>query len=152
MIIIRVYGLLINHNQQLLVSDELVKGKYITKFPGGGLQQGEGTIDCLKREFMEELQLPIQVLSHYYTTDFYQQSGFNPNHQIISIYYKVAALQPLSVAVSSIPFEYTKAQLELYKTTEQIEAFRYIQLTELTANNVTLPIDKVVVNRLLNNE
>ena len=45
---IRVYGILINDRNELLVSDELIKGLQFTKFPGGGLEWGEGTMDCLK--------------------------------------------------------------------------------------------------------
>ena len=51
---LRVYGILINEQNQLLVSDEYIRGMKITKFPGGGLEFGEGTRDCLKREFLEE--------------------------------------------------------------------------------------------------
>jgi hypothetical protein len=54
MITIRVYGILINEQQQILVSDEFIRGMYVTKFCGGGLEEGEGTRDCLRREFMEE--------------------------------------------------------------------------------------------------
>ena len=35
---IRVYGILINDRNELLVSDELIKGLQFTKFPGGGLE------------------------------------------------------------------------------------------------------------------
>ena len=42
---IRVYGILINDAKQVLVSDEYIRGTYITKFPGGGLEFGEGTRD-----------------------------------------------------------------------------------------------------------
>ena len=80
---IRVYGILINDKKQVLLSDEYIQGKYYTKFPGGGLELGEGTRTCLEREFREELQLPVRVGDHIYTTDFYQQSAFNPAHQII---------------------------------------------------------------------
>ena len=65
---IRVYGILINGNKQLLVSDEFIRGGYYTKFPGGGLEFGEGTRDCLKREKNQlcindqELQLLNPVL------------------------------------------------------------------------------------------
>src|SRR3954464_7827479 len=86
---IRVYGLLINDKKQVLVSDEYIRGGYYTKFPGGGLEFGEGTRDCLKREFMEEMNLDVAVGEHLYTTDFYQMSAFNPKLQIISIYYYV---------------------------------------------------------------
>ena len=84
---IRVYGILINETKQVLVSDELVHGMRITKFPGGGLELGEGTRDCLLREFMEEMNLAVEIGEHIYTTDFFQVSAFNSAHQIISIYY-----------------------------------------------------------------
>ncbi|MEI8060472.1 MAG: NUDIX domain-containing protein, partial [Ferruginibacter sp.] len=73
MFTIRVYGILINEKKQVLVSDELIRGMYITKFPGGGLELGEGTRDCLKREFMEEMGLTVEIGNHIYTTDFYQK-------------------------------------------------------------------------------
>ena len=77
---------MINEMLEILVSDELIRGQYITKFPGGGLEYGEGTRDCLIREFKEEMDLNIEVGNHIYTTDYFQVSAFNPAHQIISIY------------------------------------------------------------------
>ena len=41
MFTIRVYGILL-HKGCVLVCDELIKGRHITKFPGGGLEFGEG--------------------------------------------------------------------------------------------------------------
>jgi 8-oxo-dGTP diphosphatase len=146
---IRVYGLLITNNNELLVTDELIRGSKITKFPGGGLELGEGTIDCLKREFLEECNLPITVVSHFYTTDFYQPSAFNPNQQIISIYYKVKALAPFGFEVQSTPFCFNSVKLLEYETTKEIEVFRLIKLDTLTPEMVTLPIDKVVVEMLI---
>src|SRR5678816_3158563 len=92
---LRVYGVLINEEKEVLVSDEYIRGSYYTKFPGGGLELGEGTRDCLKREFKEEMNLEVQIGEHLYTTDFYQQSAFNPTQQIISIYYVVTALEDI---------------------------------------------------------
>ena len=77
---IRVYGILQNKNGDVLVSDEFIRGNQYTKFPGGGLEFGEGTRDCLKREFLEEMQLKVLVTDHIYTTDFFQMSAFNPEH------------------------------------------------------------------------
>jgi 8-oxo-dGTP diphosphatase len=141
---VRVYGLLINEHNELLVSDELIRGSKITKFPGGGLEIGEGTLDCVVREFMEELNLKIEVITHFYTTDFYQISAFNPNHQIISIYYLVKA-----VSLKNIPFDFDEKAMEKYETTNETEVFRFIPIDKLTTNMVTLPIDKVVVELLL---
>ena len=78
---IRVYGILMNDKNQVLVSDEYIRGNYYTKFPGGGLEFGEGTRDCLKREFMEEMGLKVEVGEHLYTTDFFQMSAFRPDHR-----------------------------------------------------------------------
>ncbi|MEO8111148.1 MAG: NUDIX domain-containing protein, partial [Ginsengibacter sp.] len=69
---IRVYGILINNEKQVLVSDEFIRGKYYTKFPGGGLEFGEGTRNCLVREFEEEMDLTVETADHIYTTDYFQ--------------------------------------------------------------------------------
>jgi 8-oxo-dGTP diphosphatase len=147
---IRVYGILINEQQQLLVSDEYIRGGYYTKFPGGGLEYGEGTRDCLKREFKEEMDLEVEIGDHIYTTDFFQISAFNPSHQIISIYYFANALEPIKCALRSKPFEFDENQLELYKNTGETETFRFIDWDKVTPESVTLPIDKIVVKMLLN--
>lgn len=146
---LRVYGILINDKQEILVSDEYIRGKYYTKFPGGGLELGEGTRECLKREFMEEMNLRVDVGEHLYTTDFYQISAFNPSHQIISIYYYVKALEEIKATIKTKEFDYEPAQMATYQITKEIESFRFIPMSEFSADCVTLPIDKVVANLLL---
>lgn len=143
---IRVYGILINEKKQVLVSDEFIRGNYYTKFCGGGLEKGEGTIDCLKREFMEEMNLKVAVNRHLYTTDFYQQSAFNPAHQIISIYYYVSALEEIKVPLRNKPFDFDAEQLKIYEVKKETETFRFIDWEEFSADTVTLPIDKIVAD------
>ena len=145
---IRIYGILINENREVLVADEYIRGGLYTKFPGGGLEFGEGTRDCLKREFVEEMNLKVEVLEHIYTTDFFQMSAFNPNHQIISIYYKVKALEPISAPIRTNPFDFDAEQLARYQETGEIETFRLIPLEKFSQEDVTLPIDKVVVRTI----
>ncbi|MHA4844476.1 NUDIX domain-containing protein [Flavitalea antarctica] len=145
---VRVYGILMGENNQLLVSDEFIRGGYYTKFPGGGLEFGEGTRDCLKREFMEEMSLDVSVGEHLYTTDFFQMSAFNPQHQIISIYYFVRALEDIKVPIRTRPFDFDAGQLELYAEKQEIETFRFINWEDLSEQDVTLPIDKHVVRLL----
>ena len=145
---IRVYGLLINDEKQLLVSDEWIRGAYFTKFPGGGLEFGEGTRDCLKREFMEELNLQIEVLDHFYTTDFFQESAFRPGDQIISIYYLVKPIEPMTVRLSNIEFDFDEDQLVKIGNNTEVETFRFIDWDKLSPQSVTLPIDKLVVTML----
>jgi ADP-ribose pyrophosphatase YjhB (NUDIX family) len=143
---IRVYGILINHERQVLVSDELIRGAYITKFPGGGLEFGEGTRDCLQREFMEEMNLKVKVTDHIYTTDFYQQSAFNAAHQIISIYYFAEALEPITAALRNKAFDFDAAQLKAYDETGETETFRFINWDAFSDEILSLPIDKIVAN------
>lgn len=145
---VRVYGILINDENQILVSDEYIRGKFYTKFPGGGLEQGEGTRDCLKREFKEEMNLNVEVLEHLYTTDYFQESAFNPQDQIISIYYFVKALEPIRFHLTNSKNEFTEDQLNIYKQTSQIETFRFIDLENFSEEDVSLPIDKTVASIL----
>src|ERR1041385_9580443 len=102
---VRVYGVLVAGNGDILVADEHIRGGYYTKFPGGGMEFGEGTRDCLKREFKEETGLDVTVGEHIYTTDYYQQSAFNPKDQIISIYYFVHAESTDSLQVKTKGFD-----------------------------------------------
>jgi len=141
---IRVYGILINDDNQVLVSDEFIRGNYYTKFPGGGLEFGEGTRACLEREFMEEMALKVKVEEHLYTTDFFQMSAFNPEHQIVSIYYRVKALEEIKAPIRLKPFDFDEDQLAVYHTTGETETFRFIPIEEFDSGAVHLPIDKVV--------
>jgi ADP-ribose pyrophosphatase YjhB (NUDIX family) len=141
---IRVYGILISENREVLVSDEFIRGNYYTKFPGGGLEFGEGTRDCLRREFLEEMNLRVEIGEHIYTTDFFQISAFNPSHQIISIYYQAHALEPITVPLRDQPFVFDDKQMEVYRATGETETFRMIPWDVFSPESVSLPIDKVV--------
>jgi ADP-ribose pyrophosphatase YjhB (NUDIX family) len=149
---LRVYGILINDKNQVLVSDELIRGSYITKFPGGGLELGEGTRDCLQREFMEEMNLKVEVGAHIYTTDYFQQSAFNPIHQIISIYYFVKALEEITTPLRDKEFDFDEEQLKMYDTSGETETFRFIDWNNFSAASVTLPIDKIVASMIKENK
>ena len=151
MITIRVYGILINDAKEILVSDEYIRGNYYTKFPGGRLEFGEGTRDCLKREFKEEMDLEVAVGEHIYTTDFFQVSAFNTQHQIISIYYFAKALEPIKVPLRKVAFDFDEQQLKIYSEKQQIETFRFIPLEEFSEEYVSLPIDKIVSKHIKEN-
>ncbi len=130
---VRVYGLLIHENKILIIREPFA-GTMIDKFPGGGLEYGEGLIDCLKREFMEELNLEIEVESHFYTQDFFLQSRFDENEKIIMIYYKVKANDISKLVVID----------------QDIQELIWKDLSELLPEDLTLPTDKLVVKMLLN--
>ena len=134
---VRVYGLWINENKEILLSSEFYKGVKMVKFPGGGLEYGEGLLDCLKREFMEETGLEINILRHYYTTDFFQESAFHTDIQLISIYYLVQPVEIKEIKGDGDP---------------RNEGFRWQTIKDLTEEMVTFPIDKYVVNMILRAE
>lgn len=132
---IRVYGIFIN-NGKVLVTDEFRLGIKMTKFPGGGLKYGEGTLDCLKRECMEELNSDIEIIEHFYTTDYFQPSTLLPEpQQIINIYYKIRIPEPFNFKISDERFDFPKI-------IEGAQSFRWIEMDKLTENDLTLPIDK----------
>ena len=148
---IRVYGILINEKKQVLVSDEYIRGNYFTKFPGGGLEFGEGTRDCVKREFKEELNLETEIGNHIYTTDYFQLSAFHSEQQIISIYYYVKALENISVPFRVKLFDFDEQQLENYEATGETETFRLINWDDFSEDCVTLPIDKIAARIVKSN-
>ena len=143
---VRVYGILIDSSKRVLVADEFIRGYFVTKFPGGGLEYGEGTRDCLKREFLEETGLDVTIGEHIYTTDFYQQSAFNPNDQIISIYYQVNTAESGSLQTQITHFNFEPAAIS--NPQGEAEVFRWIDWNDFNCDNLTLPIDKLVANIL----
>ena len=149
MLTVRVYGLLIDSQQRVLVSDEFIRGNFFTKFPGGGLELGEGTRDCLKREFKEETNLDVTIGEHIYTTDFYQQSAFNKSHQILSIYYFVHADEPIDLVTKTTVNDFEPQQITDPNGTA--EAFRWIEWNNFNAETVSLPIDKIVAEMVKKN-
>jgi len=138
---VRVYGLLINDRDEILISDEQEYGMRFTKFPGGGLELGEGLIDGLKREFLEECNAEIEVLNHFYTTDFFVKSAFN-NSQIISVYYMVKNLSDLNLTIKTKVFDFDGEG-------DVLQAFRWLKLSELSTDDFTFPIDKHVAELLI---
>lgn len=140
---IRIYGILLadfNGCKNLLVSKEYYKGFEFLKLPGGGLEFGEGIHDCLKREFLEELNLSVEVGDLYYVNDFFQPSKFN-NDQVVSIYYFVKA---------------NESDLHKFEAMEIIphleggdNYFKWIPWDKLNSSLFDLPIDKVVIEKLL---
>lgn len=138
---IRVYGLIINDENQVLITDEFQLNMKMTKFPGGGLDFGEGTIDCLKREMMEECNQEIQDIKHFYTTDFYQKALFWDDRQLISIYYLARLKQPIQFRISDKSFDFP----DLINGNQ---SFRWISADRIIPEDFIFPIDKHVAHLL----
>jgi 8-oxo-dGTP diphosphatase len=142
--IIRVYGLIINSLNEVLISDEFVLGTKMTKFPGGGLEFGEGPLDCLIREIKEECNnQELENINHFYTTDFYQKALFYENHQLISIYYTAKLKEPVRFRISEQPFDFDSLE-------EGNQSFRWVKIKDLNEAEITFPIDKFVTQKLKN--
>lgn len=81
---------MLNDSNELLLAEEFHFDMFMRKFPGGGLQFGEGPEDALRRELKEELDIEVQIGRHLHTTDIFIPSVFNADHQVLGIYYEVA--------------------------------------------------------------
>ena len=128
---VRVYALL-EYQGKILIINEPFQNQLIYKFPGGGLEFGEGTRDCLIREFKEELNLEVEIGAHFYTQDFFQQNAFNAAEQILLIYYKATIT--------------AEAMEELKVMDDDIQELIWKPITELNADEMTLAADKIVVD------
>lgn len=137
---IRVYGIAIQKGK-ILISSEMGGDHAFTKFPGGGLEPGEGLADCLIREWKEELNSGIIVGDLFYVNEFYQSSAFNPTQQIISFYYMVQLTTELSV-FKAIEKRWNK---------EYLVEFRWEDILKISEDDFTFPIDKIVFSKLQNN-
>ena len=132
---VRIYGILENLEHQILISHETIQDNPAIKFPGGGLQFGEGTKDGLIREFKEETGMQIESIKHFYTTDIFQKSYFDPDEQIISIYYLVQSAD-------------TK-DFDLRGKDETGHSFEWVDKNDIDPEQFTFPIDKIVVEKLM---
>jgi ADP-ribose pyrophosphatase YjhB (NUDIX family) len=139
--IIRVYAIIFNDTGEVLLSDEYYNNTFMTKFPGGGLEFGEGTIECLKREAIEEFGQELEIIQHFYTTDFFQASLSHDKSQLISIYYLARFIDPIKFPIANKAFDFT--------TNENGSiSFRWKSIVNLTENDVLFPIDKYVLRMI----
>jgi 8-oxo-dGTP diphosphatase len=138
---LRVYALIINEQKEILLSDEYQLDMKMVKFPGGGMEYGEGTIDCLQREAMEEFGQPLVNIRHYYTTDYYQPALFHKDHQLVSIYYLAGFSEEIRFKVSDGPFDIPEM-----KNGQQ--SFRWAALSGIREEDLTFPVDRKVIRML----
>jgi 8-oxo-dGTP diphosphatase len=136
---IRVYGVILNSKGEILLANERRFGHSFTKFPGGGLEWGEGLKDGLKREIMEELGQDSEIGELLYVNDFFQQSAFRETDQIISFYYKVHGIDEFSVDLRSLE----------EKGLKEGEAFEWVKVDEQFLERLTFPIDRHVAAHFL---
>lgn len=138
---IRVYGLVINEQKEVLLTDEFLLDRQMTKFPGGGMHFGEGPVDCIKREALEEFGQPVEVLEHFYTTHFFQRALFFEDQQLISIYYRISFTEPIRFRISRTPFDFPQM-------VNGSQSFRWAAVSQMKDEDLSFPVDRYVLQLL----
>lgn len=126
---IRIYACCIKDRKVLALYEEYA-GEALLKLPGGGLEFGESVIECLHREFDEELNLKIKNIQHFYTQEDFLESKFRENEQLLTVYYTADLVD----------------EDELIIRDPCIEKVEWISLDQ--ENPFTLPIDALVFEKL----
>ncbi|MBR9833334.1 NUDIX hydrolase [bacterium] len=138
---VRIYGVLFsNDRQRVLVSDEFRFGRAFTKFPGGGLEFGEGVLDALKREFYEEMEIDVLKASLFYINENFQDSAFSKKEQLLSIYYLIEEYSGRLPMMAQERFDFDQV--------EEAQSFRWIEISKMSEEEFTFPVDKVISNKL----
>ena len=134
---LRVYALIINEFDEILLSDECRFGTFFTKFPGGGVEAGEGIKDALFRELQEELGLVQTAADFFYVNEFHQLSAFDQSN-LVAFYYLIKLKRNVLLFDEKyqIPFS------------EEQEKQRWVSLQELETTTLTFPIDQMVLEKL----
>jgi ADP-ribose pyrophosphatase YjhB (NUDIX family) len=136
---IRVYGLIIRA-QEILVSKENIDGFEMTKFPGGGLEFGEGILDGLQRELNEELGSEAEAPELFHVTEQYIESVFAKREQVISIYYLIRNFPEVN-------------QLEIHQETNvgsgNLLKFSWQKIDDMLLKKLTFEMDQEALRKLL---
>ena len=135
---LRVYALIINEFDEILLSDECRFGQFFSKFPGGGVEANEGIQAALHRELKEELNLEVPHAEFFYVNDFHQASAFD-NSSLVAFYYLIQ----LPKSILQLNDNYT------IPFSEETEKQRWVPLNILRKEHLTFPIGQLVLEKLL---
>ena len=138
---VRVYALCILNNKLLTLKEPFAE-KMVTKLPGGGLEFGEGTAECLKREFKEEIGADVLVKELKWVGEIFFPFLGKPCHQICLFY--LVELQD----ESQIPLDGTFLASESFDGQTFDLEFSWIALSGLNSIILYPPIAKELLQKL----
>lgn len=126
-------------NSNVLLSDEFLSGRDCTKWPGGGLEFGEGPRDCAIREAQEELGQPIDLGPLIHATGNFIRSSWRGEEQVLCHYYLATLKDAVQFRVATHPFDYPA---------ENVESFRWIPLKDVDADHLSFQVDRDALAQL----
>lgn len=138
---VRVYAVIFDAEaERVLLSREDLPGGLKVKFPGGGVELGEGVREALDREIAEELgpDVRLREVAPLYTTDFFVRSAFRPEDQILSIYFSAHLEAPGMEARFGHRFRAVEGG-------EAGLAFKWRKVQELDPADLHFPIDRHIL-------
>lgn len=138
---VRVYGIVV-YKGKILLSHENYKDREFTKFPGGGLEWGESTHECLVREFKEELKIDVEPGFLFHVTESFQQSKFYPEDQVLGIYF----------LVNSEEFDRIKTKERNSTNPDKGETFEWVGLNDFKIERLNFDSDREAAAKLLGRE
>jgi 8-oxo-dGTP pyrophosphatase MutT (NUDIX family) len=136
---VRIYGLLIQEGS-ILVSRERIGNFAFSKFPGGGLEFGEGPLDCLIRECREETGITVKIIRHIYTSETFIQSALDAEEQVIGIYYLIEAADKDSIR--SIDLD---EKTEDFREKENFIRMEWVKLDAETERELSFEMDRLAL-------
>lgn len=82
------YGILIEDGKVLLTHTRIPSGA-VWNLPGGAVELGEGPLEALKREFIEETGLQVVASGLAHASERFHQSKDYPQNQLVKLYWFV---------------------------------------------------------------
>ena len=124
---------------RVLLSDEFLAGRDCTKLPGGGLEFGEGPMDCAQREALEELGQPIALGHLVHVTGDFVRSAWRGEEQVLCHYYLATLPEPARFRLAHTRFDYPEPDRE---------SFRWVPLDTLSEGDFTFGVDRSALSAL----
>ncbi len=138
----RVYGLLL-WDGCVLVSRERFRGRELVKFPGGGMEPGEDAPTALKREWMEELNFPVNVGVRWGSAPHPVPSAFDSAADVLVHFYTV---KPQNQRYSDVPVQNWGSPLP--EGSHDVEQCSWVALDALNPDEFTFAADQAVARQI----